>query len=139
LHILGGLPSTKMVEVISTCTSVSMCNDNQWCNGQEICQVVCRRGPPPCENLGVCNDQCNEGAETCYSNEGTPCDDGIWCNGFETCNGHGECVGPAFGPCDSDSQNPCNSTCNEDLRNCLARFASFLLLFIVDARRSKRT
>jgi hypothetical protein len=117
-----------------------VCNDGNFCNGQEACNASggCIPGTPPLCNdgnactsdtcngvqgcihapaAGACNDQslCTTG-DTCQQGAcvGTPvpCGDGNACNGAETCN-------PATGGCQSGPAPVCNdgNVCTNDSCN----------------------
>jgi hypothetical protein len=109
------------MEIIQLCTENSDCDDNIFCNGVEYCDIICRSGPPPCKNESICNSQCNEETKNCYAPYGTSCDDGTWCNGLEYCDGNGNCLANSTTPCTLNIDNRCNTTCNEQERNCFAR------------------
>lgn len=68
------------------CSLDSECDDNDFCNGAETCNLdigLCTPGSASC----VDPDHCDEDADaclTCIAN--IECDDGDFCNGNETCN-----------------------------------------------------
>jgi len=86
-------------EATDTCDHTPVnaaCDDAQWCNGFEICDLLtgCGAGPPPdCEDGISCTvGTCNEGTDTCVQTPSDKlCDDGLWCNGAETCDPLADC------------------------------------------------
>lgn len=100
----------------------SSCDDGQFCNGVEVCDVVegCQAGAPVSCNDGVgCTlDSCNEATDACVSvplNE--LCSDGAWCNGVEICKAGVGCA-PGVPPNCAD-MNPCTiDSCDESLDQC---------------------
>lgn len=84
-----GLPCTANCPV--SCTDSAQCDDNNACNGVEVC-----------------------GNGTCQPGAPVVCTDGNPCNGAETCNPlSGQC-GPPAGPLDCDDDNPCtDDSCDE--------------------------
>ena len=111
--------------VLPECTTSTDCNDNLFCNGEEICVGgVCQTGTEPCLDDGFfCNgeESCDEENDFCLSS-GNPCaanltcdeendvcvgcvqdadcDDQLFCNGDETCVG--EVCQPGTDPCLDD-------------------------------------
>jgi hypothetical protein len=106
--------------VVQNCMIDDQCNDNNMCNGREVCRMgVCQGGAPL-----VCNDNnmCN-GVETCDNARGCVmgvplrCDDGLYCNGQETCDNARGCIaGPPI-PCD-DGIACTTDSCNEGADRC---------------------
>jgi len=97
-----GVPCT-----IDTCVSLvcnntpddAFCDDGQFCNGAEVCDVLlnCQAGTPPdctvngSDGVGCTDDVCDPaaagGAGACVNNvNNANCDDGQFCNGTETCD-----------------------------------------------------
>jgi hypothetical protein len=95
-----------------TCQSAADCDDGNFCNGEETCDVggACQQGTPPCPDDG---EFCN-GSELCYedtdlcSNTGNPCEEGTICK--EDTN---ECKLLSCGNDECDVGEDCNS-CPED-------------------------
>ena len=115
----------------------AVCDDDNVCNGQEICdgEMGCQPGTPldcddgnPCNGLTGCDPktgclpsapvQCSDGnlcngQESCDLQKGcqpgTPlqCDDGNLCDGLEVCDPEIGCKPAAF-PLPCDDKNPCN-------------------------------
>lgn len=122
------------------------CDDGLFCNGHEACSGGSCSPPPgdPCTGGSVCQTQCNETTDSCFSSAGSPCpDDGNGCTN-DVCNGSGSCSHPnntascddglfcngtdhcAGGVCSSHAGNPCvfgpacQNACSETTDNCLA-------------------
>jgi len=81
------------------CESNDECDDERFCNGQEVCDGACYPGSPPCDFGETCDEERNECVALlfpCHSD--SECDDGSFCNGLEFCNTGGECS-PGVAPC----------------------------------------
>lgn len=98
------------------------CDDGQFCNGDETCDVLqgCRPGTAPdCgDSVGCTVDTCNENTDTCdHVPNGTLCDDGQYCNGVEYCTLQGCQPGTApncddLVACTVDSCDELNDDCD---------------------------
>ena len=124
----------------------TLCADDQFCNGNEVCDPVngCQPGTRvDCSDDGAfCNgtESCDEIADACVSNgnpcaEGTvcnegettcdvtgclvdeDCDDGIYCNGVETCVAY-KCQPGTTVDC-NDSLDCTIENCDEATDNCI--------------------
>jgi len=94
----------------------ALCNDGQFCNGQETCSAAgCVAGTTVnCSDVVACtDDSCNEQSDSCVhtpNNANCP-DDGQFCNGTEFCDQTKGCA---------STGNPCTAgqTCQEDTNSC---------------------
>jgi hypothetical protein len=87
-----------------------ICDDGVYCNGAETCDPAlgCQAASNPCPETD-CN-HCNETDGSCFDPVGTAClDDGQYCTGLETCDGAGTCAS-AGDPCPDTECNHCNET-----------------------------
>ncbi len=71
--------------------SHDLCDDNLWCNGQEVCDEVqdCLAGTPVDvdDGVGCTDDVCDEDSlSIIHTPSDSFCDDGLWCNGSDTCD-----------------------------------------------------
>jgi hypothetical protein len=72
------------------------CDDNLWCNGDEVCDVVddCQDGTPRALNdqVGCTDDRCDEAGDRVIHvpNDGL-CDNQLFCDGRETCHPTDDC------------------------------------------------
>jgi hypothetical protein len=84
----------------------AFCDDGQWCNGAETCDVVleCVGGTGrDCDVSVVCSGDC--------------CDEGQWCTGTETCDALLDCQDGT--PVDCDDGVTCTvDACNEGTLSC---------------------
>lgn len=106
---LGELNSNAHLLCEPDCLSNEDCDDDQFCNGVELCiDYMCTSDNKPCDVF------CNEDNDSCYGCQSSvDCDDGKYCNGYEVCN-HGQCNnGPP--PCSEEDN------CNEDENHCEAK------------------
>lgn len=95
-------------EVNDTCRHTAdhtICNDGQYCNGVETCDLLadCVDGPVPSGNDGFdCTaDACNENTDTCdHTPNDAACSDGQYCNGVEVCEVGRGCVDGPDPDCD---------------------------------------
>ncbi len=97
----------------------SECNDGLFCNGDDTCDddgSCANHTGDPCGAGDVCNNQCDESDDNCFSPEDTPCDDDLFCNGDDACDGAGNCE-HSGDPCAAGDE--CNQ-CNDDDDNCLS-------------------
>ena len=113
----------------------SYCNNNQFCDGTEICSATlgCQDGPDPVltDNIACTTDTCNEINDIIdHTPVDAVCDNTLWCDGAETCsatlgcqNGIAPTVPDAFA-CTTDSCNegtdsidhtPVDSVCDDGL------------------------
>lgn len=81
----------------------SLCQDELFCNGVEICDPLnnCGPGTDPCDDGLACTiDSCDEAGDSCtHTPQTVLCDDGLYCNGIETCTTNSGCR-PGINPCD---------------------------------------
>jgi len=76
---------------LAQCFADADCDDGQYCNGSETCDIngQCQPGTPfDCDDGVDCTvDSCNETTDTCDNvpDDGF-CDDGLYCTGSETCD-----------------------------------------------------
>ncbi|MBI4716249.1 MAG: hypothetical protein HY763_00430, partial [Planctomycetes bacterium] len=112
-------------EATDTCLHVlndALCDDGQFCNGQEICNASagCLDGPDPCapDALGCTVDVCSESTDECQHNpDNALCDDGLFCNGVEICDPLLGCR-PGPDPCPPDAIACTEDGCDEDTDAC---------------------
>src|SRR5205085_5840352 len=101
----------------------TLCTDNAFCNGVEVCSPVndCQPGTPPnCnDNVSCTTDSCNEGTDSCNhaTNDGK-CNDGQFCNGLETCSASLGCQAGTAPNC-NDNVTCTQDTCNEANDQCV--------------------
>ncbi|MBL7049075.1 MAG: S8 family serine peptidase [Nitrospira sp.] len=81
------------------CISDSQCDDGQYCNGIETCNLTtnqCELGTPVTCNdgIGCTDDSCNESSDSCDNviNDTYCPDDGQYCNGTEFCDAVNDCI-----------------------------------------------
>ncbi len=98
----------------------SACDDGQFCNGAEFCDLVadCQPGvPPSCDDGVSCTDDfCDPGgaggAGACVSiPNDAHCDDGQFCSGFETCDPVADCQ-PGVPPSCDDGVSCTDDACD---------------------------
>ena len=113
--LIDNIQSSEVIR----CTSDEECDDQAYCNGQEVClDGECAPGvSPECDDGIFCNgiEKCDELADSCE--EGTPpncADDGIFCNGPEICSDEESACISAGNPCQEDE------ICDEDDGRCMA-------------------
>lgn len=101
------------------CENDADCNDGQFCNGTETCDVAsaqCQPGTPPDVDDGLdCTfDTCDEFNDTAlHLPNDDMCSDGQFCNGVETCDAVAGCVAGA--PVEIDDGIACTQdSCDED-------------------------
>jgi serine protease len=111
----------------SSCVGDADCNDGNFCNGVETCDVggtgFCKAGTTACSPT----EACDEDTDTCILPPPAPgcvvhsdCFDGVFCNGDELCGANGVCQpSRTANPCDATSQ-----TCNEDRDTCVDNVVS---------------
>jgi hypothetical protein len=100
----------------------SACDDHQYCNGTEVCDVAagCRAGTAPsCADTVDCTtDACDEESDSCtHSANDAACDDHQHCNGVETCNVTAGCAAGTAPDC-KDDVGCTTDACNEDTDAC---------------------
>ena len=103
------------------CTLDAECDDGNWCNGTETCDVTCKSGTPPSCDDGVdCTvDGCDALAGTCtHAVLDAACDDGLICNGSESCDAVLGCQSGTAIACD-DGVGCTFDVCTEPLGTCL--------------------
>ena len=97
----------------------SLCDDDQFCNGVETCDVDddCQPGiaPPVDDEVDCTQDDCDEvNDQVTHIAKDSLCDDDQFCNGVETCDADDGCL-PGDPP-PVDDGDPCTvDTCDEDL------------------------
>jgi hypothetical protein len=74
----------------------SLCDDEKYCNGQEICDVTegCRFGSPVFrdDGIGCTVDFCDDTSNVVVHRvDDSRCDDGLFCNGPESCDAVAGC------------------------------------------------
>ncbi len=110
---LGGSDGYAIDNVALTCacTSDADCDDGDFCNGAETCNLsngTCQAGSDPCDDGVSCTvDSCNETLDTCGNvADDAVCDNGLFCDGVETCDPVQDCQAGsdpcAGGSCDED-------------------------------------
>ncbi len=103
------------------CTSAAQCQDNNLCNGTEVClNNLCEPGTPiNCsDNIACTVDSCDPATGACsHTPSNALCDDGLACNGTETCQAGVGCV--AGTPVDCDDKIGCTfDDCQEPTGTC---------------------
>ncbi len=104
-------------EATDSCDHVpnnAACDDGQFCNGAETCNVTlgCQAGSDPCPGQA-----CDEGTDTCVAClTNADCADGLFCNGVEVCNA-GNCQAGTAVNCD-DGIACTGDSCNEGTDSC---------------------
>jgi hypothetical protein len=93
------------------------CDDQQFCNGVEVCDLVdgCLAGSAPnCgDGVGCTIDSCDESTDTCvHAPSNGICDDGLFCNGLEVCDPINGC-GPGTAPNCDDGVECTLDSCDE--------------------------
>jgi|GEM_PF-798947 len=101
----------------SNVSSDSACDDGDFCNGAETCdiQTGCRSGTPPdCDDGVDCTvDSCDTASAAClHARDDSVCDDGQFCNGAESCSIRDGCIHGTAPNCDDDIDNNLD-LCNE--------------------------
>jgi hypothetical protein len=115
----GGSDSGEM-----PCMDAAECDDGQFCNGVEVCDMgVCGEGTPPdCADAIDCTaDACDELMDACINTaDNGLCGDGLFCNGPETCDPLAGCQ-PGNAPncddaiaCTTDSCDELTAACAHD-------------------------
>ena len=110
-------------EANDSCTNTpdnTNCDDGQYCNGVEVCDLStgCVPGTPVncSDGIDCTNDSCDETNDRCeYTPDDNNCpDDGLFCNGDEFCHPQNNC---------SSTGDPClnGTTCNETNGSCVLR------------------
>ena len=94
-----------------------LCDDSQFCNGAEICDLTqdCQPGVPPNPSDGVsCTiDVCDEGSDSfTHTPDDGLCDDSQFCNGAETCDLIQDCQ-PGIPPNPTDGVGCTVDACDE--------------------------
>ncbi len=95
-----------MTATYAGCTSNAQCDDGQWCNGAETCDLgvhTCQSGTAPnCADAFACTtDSCNETTDGCvHTPSNATCSDGLACNGTETCDPVAGCQSGTAPNCD---------------------------------------
>ncbi len=94
--------------VASNVPNDSVCDDGQWCTGDESCAPanpsadaqgciatnvpVAPPAPSPCQYYGACDNQ-TQSFSLISRQTGSACNDGVYCTTGDTCNAASECVG----------------------------------------------
>ena len=95
-----------------------LCNDQQFCNGVETCDVLqgCQPGAAPSldDQIDCTQDTCDEVADqVIHTPQDGLCNDQQFCNGGETCDADEGCLAGAPPPL--DDANPCTvDSCDEE-------------------------
>ena len=119
----AGIDNVQFCGTGGGCTSDAQCNDGDFCNGVETCNLgtgQCVAGTPPnCDDGVSCTvDSCNEATDSC---DNTPtdslCDDGVFCDGAEVCNAVSDCQEGTPVNCD-DGVSCTVDSCNEGTDSC---------------------
>ena len=102
------VPGSILIHQQQTCTQDSDCDDLDFCNGVETCDVggtdLCVTGTPPdCDDGVDCtDDSCDEVNDVCVNTPNDAnCDDGLFCTGVETCDAVLDCQA-GDDPCPDD-------------------------------------
>jgi hypothetical protein len=100
----------------------SACDDHQFCNGVETCNVTtgCGHGTAPdCSDAVHCTvDSCNETTDACDNlPKDEECDDHLFCTGTETCDPVADCQ-PGTPPDCADNVDCTVDWCNEGADSC---------------------
>jgi len=101
----------------------TLCTDNTFCNGVEICSAVddCQPGTPPnCnDNVSCTADSCNEDTDSCnHVTNDASCNNGQFCDGTETCSAILGCQ-PGTAPNCNDDITCTQDSCNEANDQCV--------------------
>lgn len=96
-----GVPCTVDSCSANTCIhtpTASLCNDGDFCDGDEVCDPVlgCGEGlPRNCNDSIACTtDSCSTAAGACvHTPDDAMCSDGVFCNGDEKCSPSTGCAG----------------------------------------------
>jgi hypothetical protein len=105
------------------CTSDAQCDDNNACNGAEVCRSNrCMPGTPvQCDDNVACTvDRCDPMTGRCVATPDSElCNDGVYCNGAEVCDAMRGC-GPGA-PVRCDDRVECTvDRCDESARACVS-------------------
>ncbi|MFN2426441.1 MAG: hypothetical protein ABR587_08350, partial [Candidatus Binatia bacterium] len=102
----------------------AVCDDGQFCNGEEECTDLglCGAGsggPVDCDDGVSCTlDTCDELGDVCQNDPmNSLCSDDLFCTGVETCDAVNDCQAGSSPDC-SDGVNCTTDTCNEANDNC---------------------
>lgn len=106
----------------------SNCNDNLFCNGDEVCDPDaqgsdsegCIAGVDPCMDSVECtDDSCNESDDSCANEpNNAKCDNGVFCDGQETCDSEQGCIAGQTPQCD-DNVNCTQDNCDQQADKCV--------------------
>jgi len=96
-----------------------LCDDGNWCNGSETCDVEsgCLPGvPQPLDDgVGCTVDTCDEDSDAInHSANAALCDDGVFCNGPEGCDPANGCVAGSVPVIDDDIECTADACDEED-------------------------
>lgn len=103
-------------ECISPCATDADCDDGQFCNGLEMCDLcgLCQPSQAPCDEFGPpgCPGLCLEEGDVCTDpcTDDLDCDDELFCNGDESCDQCGFCS-LGVSPCDANECDELNDVC----------------------------
>jgi len=95
------------------CTANSDCDDENMCNGKELCRDgQCQAGLPlDCNDDDVCTSDGCDSASGCFNNEiiscGAECTTNSDCDDDNVCNGDEQCVDGSIGGSEGNSQQTC--------------------------------
>lgn len=113
---------TPKTLTLGECLVNEDCNDNLFCNGEELCDNgTCVNGPDPCpDDEFWCNGEpgCDEINNLCTPSQPRCQDDGLYCNGEESCNEDGNVCEQLNVPCTPDDDDPCTDQCDEPTNTC---------------------
>jgi hypothetical protein len=106
----------------AACTVDADCDDGQYCNGSETCDVNgnCQPGTPvDCADTVDCTiDSCNETTDTCdHLPDDGFCDNTLYCDGVETCDVVNDCQPGTPVDC-ADTVDCTIDSCNETTDTC---------------------
>jgi hypothetical protein len=118
---LNGPSGIALFDGTPTCTSDADCDDGQFCNGTETCDigtgncVAVSACPPAIDGCVTRNASCDELNDVCVDfADDSLCDDGLFCNGTETCElATGNCVAVSACPPAIDGCVTRNASCDQ--------------------------
>ena len=119
----GAYVLTVDVFVGQPCGGNEDCDDGEFCNGTETCDLqtgTCQPGTAVvCDDGVSCtDDSCNEGTDSCdYVPNDANCDNGLYCDGVETCDLILDCQTGTAVDC-NDNVGCTDDSCNEGTDSC---------------------
>ena len=101
----------------------TLCQDNIFCNGEEVCNVLlgCVDGTPEeCDDgIDCTSDSCNPLFDVCYNiPQNDFCDDSAFCNGEEICVAGSGCQTQDVPDCSVGGNECTDNSCNEATDSC---------------------